>query len=315
MNHNKKILITGGSGFLGSNLSKKLINNNTIYCIDNLSTGNKKNLSEIIDKENFMFINHDVINPYDIEIDEIYNLASPASPIQYQTNPINTTKTNIFGAINSLDLAKKYNAKILQASTSEIYGNPYIHPQTETYWGNVNPIGKRSCYDESKRCAESIFFDYHRQYKSNIKVVRIFNTYGPLMSINDGRVISNFIIQALKNKHISIFGNGSQTRSFCYVDDLINGIISIMNNENRFTGPMNLGSDQEISINELANLIINLTNSKSSILYKKIPEDDPLKRKPDLSLSKKLIDWQPKVSLEDGLNKTIQYFDEILKKI
>lgn len=306
----KKILITGGSGFLGSHLCEKLLNSkNHILCVDNYFTSTKKNISHLLDYSNFEIIRHDITFPFYVEVDEIFNLACPASPIHYQKDPVQTIKVNVVGAINMLGLAKRTKAKILQASTSEVYGNPEISPQKESYWGNVNPIGIRSCYDEGKRAAETLFFDYHRQHKVPIKVARIFNTYGPNMALNDGRVVSNFISQCLRNKPITVYGDGSQTRSFCYVDDLIDGLIKLMNSNKNVIGPINLGNPVELTIKEIAETIRELTNSRSKIIYKKLPEDDPMKRKPDISLAKKLLKWNPRVSLKEGLTKTIKYFE------
>ncbi len=303
----KKILVTGGAGLIGSHLCEKLLNlGNEVICLDNFFTGEKQNILHLLENPYFEVIRHDVEKPITLEVDEIYNLASPASPIHYQKDPVKTIRTNVLGAINMLDLAKKTNSKILQASTSEIYGDPEIHPQKEEYNGNVNPIGPRACYDEGKRCVETLFFDYHREYKVNIKVVRIFNTYGPKMVPNDGRVVSNFIVQALKDENITIYGDGSQTRSFCYVDDLVDGLIKMM--ESNEIGPINLGNPQEISILDLAKLIIRLTNSKSKIVFKKLPKDDPKKRKPDITKAKEKLKWRPKVDIETGLIKTINYF-------
>ena len=307
----KKILITGGAGFIGSHLCKKLLDEgNDVLCIDNYFTGCKENISSLFDNPYFEVIRHDICFPLYVEVDEIYNLACPASPIHYQHDPVQTTKTSVHGAINMLGLAKRINARILQASTSEVYGDPECHPQEESYWGNVNPIGPRSCYDEGKRCAETLFFDYHRQHELDIKVVRIFNTYGPNMHPNDGRVVSNFIMQALQNIDITVYGDGSQTRSFCYIDDLVNGMVKMMNSSKNITGPINLGNPTEYKIVELANTIIKLTNSKSKIILKPLPTDDPLRRKPDISSAKKNIDWEPNVSLDDGLKQTIKYFQE-----
>tara|TARA_B100000927_G_scaffold291607_1_gene294762 strand:- start:2987 stop:3919 length:933 start_codon:yes stop_codon:yes gene_type:complete len=307
----KKILITGGAGFIGSHLCKKLLDEgNDVLCIDNYFTGCKENISSLFDNPYFEVIRHDICFPLYVEVDEIYNLACPASPIHYQHDPVQTTKTSVHGAINMLGLAKRINARILQASTSEVYGDPECHPQEESYWGNVNPIGPRSCYDEGKRCAETLFFDYHRQHQLDIKVVRIFNTYGPNMHPNDGRVVSNFIMQALQNIDITVYGDGSQTRSFCYIDDLVNGMVKMMNSSKNITGPINLGNPTEYKIVELANAIIKLTNSKSKIILKPLPTDDPLRRKPDISSAKENIDWEPNVSLDDGLKKTIEYFQE-----
>lgn len=308
----KRILITGGAGFIGSHLCKELIKeNNYVICLDNLLTGSKNNIKDLLSNKNFEFIKHDVQTPYDIQADEIYNLACPASPVQYQTDPVNTVRTSVLGIINALDLAKKYNARILQSSTSEIYGNALEHPQTESYNGNVNPIGLRSCYDEGKRCAETLLTDYHRQYNIDTRLIRIFNTYGPNMATDDGRVIPNFILQALSNKDITIFGDGSQTRSFCYVSDLIQGMIKMMNNSQNFYGPVNLGNPEERSILDLAKHIIKLTGSKSKIIFKPLPSDDPIRRKPDISLAVKELNWHPTVSIEDGLNQTINYFKQL----
>jgi len=311
----KKILITGGAGFIGSHLCKELLNGeNYVTCLDNFFTGSKNNIKQFLNNSKFKLLTQDITEEYFSEVNEIYNLACPASPVAYQLNPINTTKTCVIGTINMLELAKKYNAKILQASTSEIYGNPKIHPQKETYFGNVNPIGIRSCYDEGKRCAETLMMDYHRIHNIDIKIIRIFNTYGPNMDINDGRVVSNFIVQALQNKNITIYGDGSQTRSFCYISDLIDGMIKMMNNENNFIGPVNLGNPNEKTILEFAELIIELTNSKSKIIYKPLPEDDPIKRKPDITTAKEKLNWEPKIDIKEGLTKTIEYFDKKLKE-
>ena len=311
MSSKKNILITGGSGFIGSHLCERLLNEgNKIICLDNLFTGNKKNISNLLNNSDFEFVNHDIIKPYyRDEIDEIYNLACPASPIHYQINPIKTVKTCTIGVINILGLAKKNNAKILQASTSEIYGDPEVHPQTEEYWGNVNPIGIRSCYDEGKRCAETLFMDYRREHKLNTRIIRIFNTYGPNLNPNDGRVVSNFINQALNNKNITIYGDGSQTRSFQYIDDLVDGMIKVMNSE--YYKPINLGNPNEIDMNDLARTILKLTNSKSKIEYKKLPTDDPKRRKPDISIAEEILGWNPKYDLEKGLLNTIKYFKNI----
>ena len=306
----KKILITGGAGFLGSNLIEKLIQDNFIYCLDNFSTGNYANIEKFINLDNFKLIENDIINPIDIEIDEIYNLACPASPPKYQKNPIHTFKTSIFGIYNLLELAKKYNAKILQASTSEIYGNPIEHPQKENYFGNVNINGIRSCYDEGKRAAETLICDFNRQYGTQIRIARIFNTYGKNMQIDDGRVISNFIVQALKNEDITVYGNGSQTRSYCFVDDLIDGLIKLMNSS--ITTPTNLGNPKEYSILETAKIILSKIETNSKIIYKDLPQDDPIKRKPDISKAQKELDWQPKIDLNEGLDKTISYFKELI---
>ena len=307
-----RILVTGGAGFIGSHLCEKLLNEgNEIVCVDNFFTGSKDNIKNLLNNPYFEFIRHDICFPLYVEVDEIYNLACPASPIHYQFDPVQTTKVNVLGSINMLGLAKRLKIKILQASTSEIYGNPTTHPQTEDYWGNVNTIGPRACYDEGKRCAETLFFDYHRQHKLDIKVVRIFNTYGPRMHPNDGRVVSNFIIQALNGQDITVYGDGSQTRSFCYVDDMVDGIFRMMNINSSFTGPVNLGNPVESTVLELAKLIIELTNSKSKIIFKDLPQDDPEKRKPDISLAKDKLGWQPSVELEEGLLKTINYFKSL----
>ncbi len=313
MNSKKNILITGGAGFIGSHLCKELLGRgHKIICLDNLFTGSMKNISSLIEHSDFEFVNHDIIEPYYREnIDEIYNLACPASPIHYQFNPIKTIKTCTIGVINILGLAKKNNAKILQASTSEIYGDPEIHPQNEKYNGNVNTLGYRSCYDEGKRCSETLFMDYHREHNLKIKIVRIFNTYGPNMAINDGRVVSNFIIQALNQQEITINGDGNQTRSFQYIDDLINGIIKMMNSENEFLGPVNIGNPSEISINHLAAKVLKLTNSKSKTINKVFPKDDPMRRKPDISLAIKKLSWKPVCDLDFGLINTIKYFKEL----
>lgn len=315
MHLKKRVLVTGGAGFLGSFLCERLLKAGCdVLCVDNFYTGSKKNIAHILRDPYFEMVRHDVTFPLYIEVDQIYNLACPASPIHYQNDPVQTTKTSVHGAINMLGLAKRLKAKILQASTSEVYGDPGVHPQPESYRGNVNCIGPRSCYDEGKRCAETLFFDYHRQHALNIKVVRIFNTYGPRMHPNDGRVISNFILQALRNREITIYGDGNQTRSFCYVDDLIDGFISMMNSPDEFIGPVNLGNPGEYKIIELANKIIELTGSKSDISFKPLPEDDPLQRRPDITLAKEKLNWAPEVNLDDGLNKTIAYFDAFLSE-
>ncbi|MBI9034295.1 MAG: SDR family oxidoreductase [Bacteroidales bacterium] len=309
----KRILVTGGAGFLGSHLCERLLNDgHDVICMDNYFTGSKENIVHLMDNPFFELVRHDVTMPYFVEVDEIFNLACPASPIHYQYNPIKTIKTSVMGAINMLGLAKRVNAKILQASTSEIYGDPKIHPQTEDYWGNVNPIGPRSCYDEGKRCSETLFFDYHHQNKVKIKVMRIFNTYGPRMHPNDGRVVSNFIVQALRNENISIYGEGSQTRSFQYCDDLIEGAVRLMNTGDDVTGPINIGNPGEFTIKELAEIVIKLTNSKSKLEYHPLPTNDPLQRKPDITLAKEILDWEPKIKLQEGLLKTIEYFDSVI---
>jgi len=309
----KRVIVTGGAGFIGSHLCEKLLElGNEILCVDNFYTSRKANITHLLDNPFFELLRHDITFPLYVEGDEIYNLACPASPVHYQRDPVQTTKTSVHGAINILGLAKRLKIKILQASTSEVYGDPAVHPQKEDYWGYVNPIGPRSCYDEGKRAAETLFFDYYRQHKLQIKVVRIFNTYGPRMHPNDGRVISNFIMQALQNKPITIYGNGSQTRSFCYVDDLISGMMKMMSTDSNLTGPINLGNPNEISILEIARLIINMTNSKSKIVFNPLPENDPVRRNPDISLAKKLLNWEPTISLEEGLRKTIDYFSDLL---
>jgi len=309
----KRILVTGGAGFIGSHLCERLLNEgNEVICVDNFFTGNKQNIIHLLDNPYFEIVRHDITFPLYVEVDEIYNLACPASPVYYSFDPIQTTKTSVIGSINMLGLAKRLKIKILQASTSEVYGDPEVHPQTESYRGNVNPIGPRACYDEGKRCAETLFFDYYRQLRIKIKVIRIFNTYGPKMQPDDGRVISNFVVQSLKNKDITIYGDGSQTRSFCYVDDLVEGIIKMMNSRDDFVGPVNLGNPTEYSILELAKKIIKLTNSKSKIIYKPLPEDDPKQRKPDITKVKTTLQWQPKISLNEGLKKTINWFKEKL---
>ena len=305
----KRILVTGGGGFLGSHLCEKLLEQgHEVICVDNFYTGSRANIAHLVSNPLFEILRHDICFPLYVEVDEIYNLACPASPIHYQFDPVQTTKTSVHGAINMLGLAKRVKAKILQASTSEVYGDPKIHPQTEDYWGNVNPIGTRSCYDEGKRCAETLFFDYHRQHKLQIKVARIFNTYGPRMHPNDGRVISNFIMQALTDKDITVYGDGEQTRSFCYVDDLINGLIKLMDTEDDFTGPINLGNPEEFMILELAEKVIKLTGAKSKIKHEELPSDDPRQRQPDIRLAKKSLGWEPKIEFEKGLKKTIEYF-------
>ena len=303
-------MVTGGAGFIGSHLCKRLLNNgNKVTCLDNFFTGVKSNVEKLLANPNFELVEHDITQPFDADVTQIYNLACPASPPHYQFNPIKTLKTSVLGMMNVLELAHKYNAKVLQASTSEIYGDPQIHPQVESYWGNVNPIGIRSCYDEGKRCAETMMMDYHRQYGVKIKIVRIFNTYGPLMLPNDGRVVSNFIIQGLKNQDITIYGEGTQTRSFCYVDDLIEGFIRMMASD--LTGPVNLGNPSERTILDLAKLIIKMTDSNSKLIFKPLPSDDPIKRRPDITLAKKELAWEPTVDIEIGLSKTIEYFRKL----
>lgn len=308
-----RVLVTGGAGFLGSNLCDRLIEDGyDVICVDNLFTGNKDNIRHLLDNPYFEFIRHDIINPIFVECDQIYNLACPASPVQYQKDPIYTTKTSIYGAFNTLGLAKRTGARILQSSTSEIYGDPEINPQVESYRGSVNTIGPRSCYDEGKRVAETLFFDYHRKHNVDIKVMRIFNTYGPRMDIGDGRVVSNFIVQALRNEDITIYGDGTQTRSFCYVDDLIEGMVRLMNSRDGFTGPVNIGNPGEFTIEQLAGLVVEMTESKSKLVYEKLPVDDPTQRKPDISLAKNELQWKPSVKLEDGLIRTIEYFKGII---
>ncbi len=307
----KRILITGGAGFIGSHLSERLLNEgNEVICLDNFFTGSKDNIRHLISNNRFELVRHDITKEYYAEVDQIYNLACPASPPHYQYNAIKTIKTSVLGAINTLGLAKRCKATILQASTSEVYGDPMVHPQKEDYWGNVNPIGIRSCYDEGKRCAETLMMDYHRQNKVDVRIIRIFNTYGPNMDANDGRVVSNFIVQALQNHDITIYGDGTQTRSFCYVDDLVDGMIKMMNNKEGFIGPVNLGNPSERTILNFAELIIKLTNSNSKIIHKPLPKDDPTKRKPDISLAKEKLNWEPKVDIEEGLLKTIKYFEK-----
>jgi len=311
-NTKKRILITGGAGFLGSHLCESLLKKgNYVICVDNFYTGSRENVQHLLKNPDFEVICHDICFPLYVEVDEIYNLACPASPIHYQLDPIQTTKTSINGALNMLELAKRNGAKIFQASTSEVYGDPHVHPQKETYWGHVNPIGLRSCYDEGKRCAETLFFDFYRQHDVKIKLARIFNTYGPRMHPNDGRVVSNFIVQALQDLPITIYGTGLQTRSFCFVSDLINGIISLMDSPETITGPVNLGNPHEFTMVQLAELVLELTQSKSTIVYHPLPSDDPKQRKPDITLAKEILQWQPKVSLEFGLQQTIHYFQTL----
>jgi len=313
MHLRKRVLVTGGAGFLGSHLCERLLNEGRdVLCADNFYTGSKRNIESLIGNPYFELLRHDITFPLYVEVDEIYNLACPASPIHYQNDPVQTTKVNVHGSINMLGLAKRIKAKILQASTSEVYGDPTVHPQPESYHGNVNCIGPRSCYDEGKRCAETLFFDYFRQHKLKIKVARIFNTYGPRMHLNDGRVVSNFIVQALHGTPLTIFGDGTQTRSFCYVDDLLEGLVRLMNTNDDVTGPINLGRPGEFTILELAEKIIELSNSRSEIVFKKLPADDPKQRRPDITQARKILEWEPKVELEEGLKRTIAYFDEIL---
>lgn len=315
LNNNKTILITGGAGFLGSHLCKKILDEgNNVVCLDNLETGSLDNIQPLQNNKNFKFINHDITTKIHLDqhIDEIYNLACPASPVNYQKDPVKTNKTSVLGILNLLDLALIKNAKIFHASTSEIYGNPSMHPQKESYWGNVNPIGPRACYDEGKRCAETFCFDYQRQYGSRIKIVRIFNTYGPNMQANDGRVVSNFIVQALKNEPITIYGEGNQTRSFCYVDDLIKAFVAMMNSSESFYGPVNIGNPIEFSMLELASEVLSVTKSSSKIIFKPLPQDDPEQRRPDISLAKKEFNWKPEVPLREGLIKTVEYFKKNL---
>ncbi|WP_291811912.1 UDP-glucuronic acid decarboxylase family protein [Limnobacter sp.] len=305
----KRVLVTGGAGFLGSHLCERLINDGCeVICVDNYFTGRKENIEHLIDNPKFELIRHDITFPLYVEVDQIYNLACPASPVHYRHDPVKTTKTSVIGAINMLGLAKRVNARILQASTSEVYGDPIVHPQSEDYWGNVNPVGVRSCYDEGKRCAETLFFDYQRQHGLNIKVARIFNTYGPRMHPNDGRVVSNFVVQAIQNQNITIFGDGMQTRSFCYVDDLIEGFIRLMNSDPSFAGPVNLGNPCEFTMIDLAKKVIDLTSSSSQLIFLPLPQDDPRQRRPNIDLAKELLKWEPMIDIEDGLKKTIDYF-------
>ena len=315
MHENNRVLITGGAGFIGSHLSEVLLDQGAeVICVDNFFTGTKRNISHLLDHHSFELLRHDVTFPLYLEVDQIYNLACPASPIHYQHDPVQTTKTSVHGAINMLGLAKRLRARIFQASTSEVYGDPSVHPQPEDYWGNVNPIGSRACYDEGKRCAETLFFDYHRQHNLGIRVARIFNTYGPRMHPNDGRVVSNFIVQALKGEPITIYGDGSQTRSFCYVDDLVQGFIALMAAPDEVTGPINLGNPNEFSILQLAEQVISMTGAKSKLERRPLPQDDPKQRQPDISKAKEILDWAPSVQLEQGLEKTIRYFDELLSE-
>jgi UDP-glucuronate decarboxylase len=314
MHLRKRVLVTGGAGFLGSFLCERLLDDGCdVICADNFYTGTKRNLVHLLSNPYFDLLRHDITFPLYVEVDEIYNLACPASPVHYQNDPVQTTKVNVHGSINMLGLAKRINARILQASTSEVYGDPTVHPQTEDYWGNVNTIGPRSCYDEGKRCAETLFFDYHRQHRTAIKVVRIFNTYGPRMHPNDGRVVSSFIMQALSNRDITVFGDGSQTRSFCYVDDMIEGMVRMMASPDDFCGPVNMGNPEEITISELAETIIRLTHSRSRVVFRPLPEDDPMQRRPDISLARERLDWQPQSNLEEGLQQTIAYFQEMME--
>jgi len=312
--YRKRVLVTGGAGFLGSHLCERLLaDGHDVLCVDNFYTGTKDNIARFLDNPNFEVMRHDVTFPLYVEVDEIYNLACPASPIHYQHDPVQTTKTSVHGAINMLGLAKRVKAKIFQASTSEVYGDPIVHPQTESYWGNVNPIGTRSCYDEGKRCAETLFFDYYRQHKLRIKVGRIFNTYGPRMHPNDGRVVSNFIVQALKNEPITLYGDGQQTRSFCYVDDLIEAFVRLMDTPDDFTGPVNLGNPNEFTIRKLAETVIELTGSRSELTFQSLPSDDPRQRQPDITLAREMLGWEPATVLHDGLVRTIEYFDQLLR--
>jgi len=314
MHLRKRCAVTGGAGFLGSHLCERLLRDGgDVLCLDNFYTGSKRNILHLLPDPYFELYRHDITYPLYVEVDEIYNLACPASPIHYQNDPVQTTKVNVHGSINMLGLAKRLKAKILQASTSEVYGDPKVHPQNESYWGHVNPIGRRSCYDEGKRCAETLFFDYHRQHGLKIKVARIFNTYGPRMHPNDGRVVSNFIVQALKGEPITIYGDGSQTRSFCYVDDLVDGLVRLMNSPPDFTGPVNLGNPGEFTILELAEKVKEMTGSSSQFIFKELPSDDPVMRRPDIGLANKVLDWEPKVPLHEGLRKTVDYFDDLLR--
>jgi len=315
MHLQKRILVTGGAGFIGSHLCERLTGlGHEVLCVDNFYTSSRRNIEPLLDHKSFELIRHDVTFPLYVEVDEIYNLACPASPIHYQRDPVQTTKTSVHGAINMLGLAKRVKAKILQASTSEIYGDPNIHPQTEEYWGNVNSVGPRACYDEGKRCAETLFFDYYRQHRLRIKVARIFNTYGPRMHPNDGRVVSNFVVQALQNKPITVYGDGSQSRSFCYVDDLVDGLVRLMESADQITGPINLGNPVEFTMQQLADLVLALTGSRSKIEYHPLPQDDPKQRQPNIALARALLGWTPEIRLDDGLKKTVDYFDRLLRK-
>ena len=315
MHLRRRILVTGGAGFIGSFLCEALLGRGCeVLCVDNFYTGSRRNIEHLTDSKQFELVRHDVTFPLYIESDEIYNLACPASPIHYQRDPVQTTKTAVHGAINMLGLAKRLNGRILQASTSEVYGNPTVHPQTEDYWGNVNPIGPRACYDEGKRCAETLFFDYHRQHRLRIKVARIFNTYGPRMHPNDGRVVSNFIVQALRNEPITLYGDGNQTRSFCYVDDLVDGLIRLMESPDEVTGPINLGNPGEFTIRELADKVLAITGSRAKLEFRPLPADDPRQRKPDISVAHKVLGWEPKVALDEGLRKTVAYFESLLSE-
>jgi UDP-glucuronate decarboxylase len=310
----KCVLVTGGAGFLGSHLCERLLEaGQEVLCVDNLYTGRRENIVHLMENKSFEFMRHDICIPLYVEVDEIYNLACPASPIHYQFDPVQTTKTSVHGSINMLGLAKRVKAKIMQASTSEVYGDPIVHPQPETYWGHVNPIGLRACYDEGKRCAETLFFDYHRQHKLRIKVARVFNTYGPRMHPNDGRVVSNFILQALQGEHLTVYGDGSQTRSFCYVDDLIDGFVRLMQSPDDFTGPVNLGNPVEMTMLELAEKVLAITGSDSRIVYEPLPSDDPNQRRPDISKAKEALDWTPRVGLDEGLERTVAYFKQFVK--
>jgi UDP-glucuronate decarboxylase len=311
----RRVLVTGGAGFIGSHLCERLLDNDyEVLCVDNFYTGTRRNMNRLLGNSRFELMRHDVCFPLYVEIDEIYNLACPASPVHYQSDPVQTTKTSVHGAINMLGLAKRVKAQILQASTSEVYGDPAVHPQAENYWGHVNPIGPRSCYDEGKRCAETLFFDYYRQHRLGIKVARIFNTYGPRMHPNDGRVVSNFIVQALCNKDLTVYGDGSQTRSFCYVDDLVDGLLRLMRSPDDVTGPINLGNPNEFTIRQLAEAVVDLTGSRSKIVHRPLPIDDPRQRQPDISKAHEMLDWRPTVTLSEGLKKTIAYFDDLLTK-